>query len=60
MKSGTREDDSLLTGQVAQDLKELVENYLNIGAFEGAIANHLEGMVNRVRQGEFKKEFKLL
>jgi len=60
MKSGTREEDNLLTGQFAQDLKELVENYLNIGAFEGAIANHLEGMVNRVRQGEFKKEVKLL
>lgn len=56
MRSGQKKEGGELTGKFAQELKELVENYLRIGAFQGAIADHLEGMANRVKEGEFTKE----
>ena len=58
MKAGEVKTGGKLTGEFAQELEKLVKNYLDIGAWEGAIAAHLEGMSERVRWGEFRKEVK--
>lgn len=56
MKPGHKKENGELTGDFAQELKQFVEKYLQFGAFEGAIADHLEGMAHRVRGGGFIKE----
>lgn len=59
MKAGQKKEGSKLSGQFAEDLQKLVEGYFRSGALQGAIADNLEGMANRVRLGEFHKEGEL-